>query len=140
MPNLNTPTIRGRYPSPWNPHSQGSKDVQFFLEEFGEASRAEINHSKSMIYFFNTNPAIQRNLTNMLRFEWKTLPMKYLGVPLIDKECRNITWEGVIKKMQERVKNWTYRTLNLVGWLILTKVILQAISVYLNSKRHPTKN
>jgi hypothetical protein len=29
------------------------------LEDFGEASRAEINHSKSMIYFFNTNPSIQ---------------------------------------------------------------------------------
>jgi hypothetical protein len=39
------------------------------LEEFGEASGAEINHSKSIIYFFNTNPTIQRNLENILGFE-----------------------------------------------------------------------
>jgi hypothetical protein len=103
------------------------------LEEFGEASRAEINHSKSMIYFFNTNPAIQRNLANILGFEQKTLPTKYLGVPLIDMVCRNITWEGFINKPHERVENWTYKTLNLAGQLILTKLILQAIPTYLMS-------
>jgi hypothetical protein len=40
-------------------------------------------------------------------------------------------WEGVINTLQERVKNWTYRVLNLAGRLILTKVVLQAISVYM---------
>ena len=34
------------------------KAYKRILDEFGEASRMEINHSKSMIYFFNTNPAI----------------------------------------------------------------------------------
>jgi hypothetical protein len=80
-----------------------------------------------MIYFFNTNPAIQSNLANILGFERKTLPMKYLGVPLTNKACRNITWEGVIKKMHERVKNWNYITLNLAGRLTN---ILQAIPTY----------
>jgi hypothetical protein len=28
------------------------------LEDFSEASGAKINHSKSMIFFFNTNPTI----------------------------------------------------------------------------------
>jgi hypothetical protein len=58
-----------------------------------------------MIYFFNTNPAIQRNLANILGFERKTLPTKYLGIPLTDKACKMATWEGVINKLQERVKN-----------------------------------
>jgi hypothetical protein len=43
------------------------------------------------------------------------------------------TWEGVIKKLQERVKNWTYISLNLAGRLILTKVVLQAIPTYMMS-------
>jgi hypothetical protein len=57
------------------------------LEDFRESSGAEINHSKSMIYFFNTIPSIQRNLANILGFERKTLPMKYLGIPLMDRAC-----------------------------------------------------
>jgi len=59
----------------------------------------EINHSKSMIYFFNTNPAIQRNLANILGFERKMLPTKYLGIPLMKRECKMAVWEGVINKM-----------------------------------------
>jgi hypothetical protein len=83
-----------------------------------------------VIFFFNTNLAIQRNLTNILGFEQKALPTKYLGVPLIEKVCKMSTWEGVINRLQERVKNWTYRSLNLVGKLILTKFVLQAIPTF----------
>jgi hypothetical protein len=43
------------------------------------------------------------------------------------------TWEGVINKLHERVKNWTYRSLNLVGRLVLTKAVLQAILTYMMS-------
>ena len=40
------------------PMVKEEKTFKMILEEFREASGAEINHSKSMIYFFNTNPAI----------------------------------------------------------------------------------
>jgi hypothetical protein len=109
------------------------KAYKKILEDFGEASGAEINHSKSMIYFFNTNPTIQRNLANILGFERKTLPTKYLGIPLTDRACRNSTWEGVISKLQERVRKWTYRSLNLAERLILTKMVLQAILTFMMS-------
>jgi hypothetical protein len=87
------------------PTIKEAKFYKIILEEFGEALGAEINHSKSMIYFFNTNLAIQRNLENILGFERKTLPTKYLGIPLIDKAYKMETWKGVINKLQERVKN-----------------------------------
>jgi hypothetical protein len=86
-----------------------------------------------MIYFFNTNLAIQRNLANILGFECKTLPTKYLVIPLMDRACKMATWEGMINKMQERVKNWTYRALNLARRIILTKEVLQAILTYMMS-------
>jgi hypothetical protein len=40
------------------PMVEEAKSYKRILEYFGEASGAEINHSKSMIFFFNTNPAI----------------------------------------------------------------------------------
>jgi hypothetical protein len=115
------------------PTSKEATTYKKILADFGEASRTKINHSKSMIYFFNMNIGVQRNLSNILGFERKTLPMKYLGVPLTDKASKNTTWEGILTKLQERVKIWTYRSLNLVGRLILTKAILQAIPTYLMS-------
>jgi hypothetical protein len=68
-----------------------------------------------------------------LGFECKNLPTKYLGIPLMDRVYKMETWEGVINKLQERVKNWTYRSLNLVGRLVLTKSVLQAIPTYMMS-------
>jgi hypothetical protein len=115
------------------PTVKEAKAYKRIIEEFGEASGAEINHSKSMIYLFNTNPAIQRNLANILGFERKILPMKYLGIPLMDRACKMATWEGVINKLQERVKIWTYRSLNLAGRLILSKAVLQVIPTYMMS-------
>jgi hypothetical protein len=73
------------------PTIKEEKSYKIILEYFGEASRAKINQSKSMIYFFNTNPAIQRNLTNILGFERKMLPTKYLGIPLMEKACKMAT-------------------------------------------------
>jgi mannosylglycoprotein endo-beta-mannosidase len=87
------------------PTVKESEAQKHILEDFGEASGAEINHSKSMIFLFNTNPAIQRNLTNILGFERKTLPTKYLGVPLTDKVYKLSTWEGVINMFQEQANN-----------------------------------
>ena len=40
------------------PTVKEAKTYKRILEYFGEASVTYINHSKSMIYFFNTNPAI----------------------------------------------------------------------------------
>ena len=115
------------------PTVKEAKAYKIILEEFGEASGAEINHSKSMIFFFNTNPAIQRNLANILGFEHRALPTKYLGIPLTDKYYKMSTWEGIINKLQERVKNWTYRSLNLARRLIPTKSVLQAIPNFMMS-------
>ena len=51
------------------------------LNEFAMASGMEVNLSKSKIFFFNTNIAIQRNISRILGFQRDSLPSKYLGVP-----------------------------------------------------------
>jgi hypothetical protein len=86
-----------------------------------------------MIYFFNTNPAIQRNLANILGFERKMLPTKYLGIPLMDRAGKKETVGRSDQQVAGEGKKWTYRTLNLAGRLILNKEVLQEISMYMMS-------
>jgi hypothetical protein len=109
------------------------KAYKRILDDFGEASRVEINQSKFMIFFFNTNPAIQRNLANILDIECKTFPTKYLGIPLTNKAYKLSTWEGIVNKLQDQVKNWTFVSLKLAKRLILTKLVLQAIPTFMMS-------
>jgi hypothetical protein len=54
-----------------------------------------------MIFFFKTNPAIKRNLANTLGFDRKSLPTKYLGIPLTEKAYKLSTWEGIVNRLQD---------------------------------------
>jgi len=93
----------------------------------------EVNIFKSKIFFFNTDIAIQRNVSRILGFQRDSLPSKYLGVPLTAKPLHKSIWEPVINKMQDKIRNWTIRSLNLDGRLVLTKVVLQSIPVFMLS-------
>lgn len=92
-----------------------------------------VNLSKSKIFFLNTNIAIERNISIILGFQRDSLPTNYLGVPLIARPMHKSIWELVLNKLQDRVKNWTFRVLNLAGRLVLTKVVLQSIPVFMLS-------
>jgi len=87
------------------------------LNDFAMDSSMEVNISKSKIFFFNTNIAILRNISRILGFQRDSLPSKYLGVPLTMKPLHKNIWESLINKMQDKVRKWTSRSLNLaVVW------------------------
>eukprot|EP00253_Pinus_taeda_P012281 PITA_12281 len=93
----------------------------------------------SMVSFsilLNGSPSItfmpSRGL-RILGFQRDELPSKYLGIPLTDKPLSTGVWEPVINKLQDKVRKWTCRYLNLVGCLMLTKAILQAIPIFIMS-------
>jgi len=101
------------------------------LNYFSLASGMKVNLSKSKIFFFSTNIAIQRNISRILGFQRDSLPFKYLGIPLTTRPMHKSIWEPVLNKMQDKVKNWAFRALNLVRMLVLTTAVLQAIPVYM---------
>jgi len=65
----------------------------------------EVSQNKSKVFFFNTNIAIQRNITRILGFQRDQLPSKYLGIPLIDKPLCKQIWEPNLKKLQDKINN-----------------------------------
>jgi len=101
------------------------------LNDFAMVIGTEVNLSKSKIFFFNTNIVIQGNISRILGFQRDSLPSKYLGVPLTAKPLHKSIWELLINKMQDKVRKWTIRSLNLAGRLVLTKTVLQSIPVFM---------
>jgi hypothetical protein len=59
------------------------------LQTFSDASGLDCNKNKSLIFFFNTPPPVQRHISDLLGFKRISLPSKYLGIPLIDNALRN---------------------------------------------------
>eukprot|EP00253_Pinus_taeda_P035429 PITA_35429 len=108
-----------------------AKPIKDILNDFTMAVGTEVSLSKSKVFFFNTNIAIQRNITRILGFQREQLPSKYLEVPLTDKPLGKHIWEPILNKLQEKINNWTYRALNFAGFLVLTKAVLRAIPIFM---------
>eukprot|EP00253_Pinus_taeda_P016465 PITA_16465 len=102
-------------------------------QTLGKIKGMEVNLSKSKIFFLNTNIAIQKNISRILGFQRDSLPSKYLGVPLTTKAILKSIWEPLINKLQDKVSKWTIKSLNLTSRSVLTKVVLQAIPIFMLS-------
>eukprot|EP00253_Pinus_taeda_P034616 PITA_34616 len=90
------------------------------LDLFSQASGMEINFSKSTIFFFNTHPAVQAHLSQLLGFRTSSLPSKYLRAPLTLKPWQKNHWEKFLANRKKKCSHWTHRALNLACRLILT--------------------
>jgi hypothetical protein len=64
--------------------------IKQVLEEFLEASGMKINKTKSQLFFFNTPPIVKTFLAKTLGFSCISLPMNYLGVPLVDNSLKKL--------------------------------------------------
>jgi len=43
---------------------------------------------------------------------------------------REKNWQGIIEKLKNKMENWAFRSLNIVGRIVLLKSVLQAIPIY----------
>eukprot|EP00253_Pinus_taeda_P014858 PITA_14858 len=64
-------------------------------------------------------------------FQRDSLPSKYLGVPLTTKPMHKSIWEPLSNRMQDKVRKWTIRALNITDKLVLAKAVLQSIPVFM---------
>ena len=69
------------------------------LSDFAKAMGIEVKLSKSKIFLFNTNIAIQRNISIIMGFQRDILPSKDMGALVTDEPLHKSIWELVINKM-----------------------------------------
>lgn len=69
-------------------------------------------------------------LTRILGFHSRELPTKYLGTQLALNPPRLANWHHTIEKIKNRLANWSFRTLNIAGRIVLLRSVLQAIPIY----------
>lgn len=97
------------------------------LEEFNKASGLDINKGKSQLFFFNTQMEIKREIIRTLGFTEGHLPSKFLGAPLVEGNPKARQWKELLDKMESKLRNWTYRTLNFSTRLTLVKAVLSTL-------------
>ncbi|GKU92455.1 hypothetical protein SLEP1_g6177 [Rubroshorea leprosula] len=69
-----------------------------------------------------------RELADLYGFKVGTLPVRYLGVPLITGRLTNAALKPLITKITEKISSWTSRYLSFAGRLQLISSVLQSIT------------
>ncbi|KAK1441021.1 hypothetical protein QVD17_06857 [Tagetes erecta] len=100
------------------------------LANFTRMSGLVPSTSKSTIYFCNVPNHVQLAILNIMPFVEGTLPVKYLGVPLVSSRLIYKDCKVLVEKMEGRIENWKNRMLSFAGRLQLIGSVLSALYIY----------
>ncbi|GJS94082.1 putative reverse transcriptase domain, reverse transcriptase zinc-binding domain protein [Tanacetum coccineum] len=109
------------------------KVIKSALEEFSRISGLKPSMEKSLIFFGNVPDPIKASILDIMPFSIGTLPIKYLGVPLISSRLSKQHCIPLIDKVNMRLQNWKNKTLFFVGRLQLIKSVISSLQVYWSS-------
>jgi hypothetical protein len=103
------------------------------LDNFTRLSRLTINLAKSSMYLLGVAEGMQHTITNLIGIQQRTLPVRYLGIPLISTRLTHTNCIPFLERITARIKLWTSSSLTYVGRLQLIKSVLFSIQVYWSS-------
>lgn len=100
------------------------------LLTFSQLSGLTPNLEKSAVFFSGVLPSIQCEILAMVGFASGSLPVRYLGVPLITKRLGAADCQVLVDRILQRVRSWTTRFLSFGGRLLLIQSVLFGIQAF----------
>lgn len=100
------------------------------LEEFSGISGLIPNVGKSTLFFGSVKQEIQNQIKSIMGFNIGTLPVRYLGVPLVSKKIGIKECKPLIDKVKSRIIDWKNKSLSFAGRLQLISAVLASMQVY----------
>ncbi|PWA82932.1 reverse transcriptase domain, Reverse transcriptase zinc-binding domain protein [Artemisia annua] len=104
--------------------------VKKAMNVFSAMSGLNPNIGKSTVFFGNVKENVKQSILAILPFKVGSLPVSYLGVPLITKQIGYLDCKGLIDKVKVKVNNWKNRMLSYAGRLQLVASVLASMQVY----------
>ena len=103
------------------------------MEIFSDFFGLHLNKAKSTLVGFGLSTSKLAQCAGILGTPIGTLPIWYLGLPLIDRCLRTLDWQPILEKVEARLGGWQARLLSRSGRLVLLKAFLSAIPIYFMS-------
>ncbi|GJX38204.1 hypothetical protein Tco_0251507 [Tanacetum coccineum] len=105
------------------------------LDEFSLSSGLYPSMSKSEAFFYGLTPEIKNDILMAMPFKEGTLPIKYLGVPLLSKKINVNDCKILIEVIQNRINDWKNRNLSFAGRLLLISSVLASLQARGNNSK-----
>ncbi|KAJ3669510.1 hypothetical protein LUZ60_011460 [Juncus effusus] len=112
-------------------HPDNLKNVAYTLQLFSEITGLAINLDKNSFFPIAIPEPFHPTVSSILACGKMTLPINYLGLPLLLRGPKRSSFLPIIKRVQIRISAWKGRLLSKGGRLMLIKATLSAISIYL---------
>jgi len=104
--------------------------VRRALDDFADLSGLVINPEKSHAFLSGVDDDLKASLLGLLGFRLGSLPVRYLGVPLITTRLKHSDCLPLVERILSRIRLWTSASLTYAGRLQLIKSVLFSIQVY----------
>lgn len=104
--------------------------IKSALEEFSRISGLKPSMEKSLVFFGNVPDRVKSSILEIMPFSVGSLPIKYLGVPLISSRLCKQHCAPLIDKVKLKLQNWKNKSLSFAGRLQLIKSVVSSIQVY----------
>ena len=104
--------------------------LSIMMDIFLDFSGLRLNRVKSTFVGFGLSAEEMGGCFQILATPIGVLPIRYLGVLLVDRRLWLQDWQPVFEKVEMRLGGWRARLLSYGGRLILLKAVLAAIPIY----------
>jgi hypothetical protein len=112
------------------PSDEGIANLKLLLLCFENMSGLKINFDKSEVLTMGVSTPEQHRIAAMLNCKLGTFPMKYLGLPVSDRDLRVADWDFLPQKVGHRVDPWQGLLLASAGRLELTNSCLSSLPMF----------
>ncbi|KAL0431458.1 UNVERIFIED_CONTAM: hypothetical protein Sradi_0771800 [Sesamum radiatum] len=111
-------------------NSESLKVYKEILDDFAGLSGLQVNAHKSHIIVSRSASTNQQRLAGQLGFQVGSLPLKYLGVPLVSSRLTIQQCQPLIRKMEDRILAWGSQFMSFAARIQLIKDVLTALFLY----------
>ena len=102
-----------------------------FLDSYQACSSQKLNVKKSSLLVSSKLATFRISMfQNVIGFGRGTLPFSYLGCTIFKGISKQVYYDGLVQKIQNRVEGWRSKLLSLGGKLILIKQVLSSIPIH----------
>lgn len=104
--------------------------IKSVLVEFEGLSGLRANPNKSLAFCAGISGKDKETLLSLLQMSEGTLPVRYLGVPLITKRLSAVDCDTFVAKIISRIESWLVNHLSFAGRLQLITSVLCSFHVF----------
>nr|XP_043615878.1 uncharacterized protein LOC122587778 [Erigeron canadensis] len=110
--------------------TRSAKIILDSINAFKDMSGLVPSMPKSNVFFCNVSDQIKQTILEIMPFEEGSLPVRYLGVPLISTQLLYKDCNVLLERMEKRITDWRNKSLSFARRLQLVRKVLSSLHFY----------